>query len=65
VKARIEVYKSQEPGSTEWWIQVDLTTKYMGPFDTEKEAREAAHRFEKFLKHEDEPGYVTSDKRGK
>ncbi len=43
-----------------WWI-VGLDYGPMGPWDSDREAKEVRVRLLWFYRHKDEPGYVTSE----
>ncbi len=48
-----------------WWIFGDESAGPMGPYDTKAEAESDACGLRRFNRHENEPGYVTSEKRRK
>jgi len=45
-----------------WWIVTDDDPETdCGPYETKAEAEDSRVRIKRFLKYQDEPGYVTSD----
>jgi len=46
-----------------WWIVMDSRgeSEEYGPYETKAEASEGMRRLRRFLKFENEPGYVTAD----
>ena len=46
-----------------WWITGDEEVGPMGPYPTKAEAEDDRHGLVRFEKHQNEPGYVTIDKR--
>ncbi len=52
-------YKVEKMGP-HWWIKGDPEFGPIGPYDTRAEAEDGRRRLERFARHCDEPGYMTS-----
>ena len=46
-----------------WWI--DDAGEDTGPYDTRREAQEARRGLRRFYRYQNQPGFVTSETRGK
>ena len=46
-----------------WWIDDPDDPEPIGPYTTKSEAESDRRGIERFLKHGEKPGYVTSEKR--
>lgn len=51
----------QENG--QWWIMDDEDPLPIGPYKTKEQAEDDRKGLDRFYRHCNEPGYITSDKR--